>query len=291
MNLNYINKIKGNIHISSNNKTANMLDGTYKSIYKGKSLNFDDLREYVPGDNVKDIDWKASARSNNILIKQYIAERKHNILFILDSNKKMRASTLEKDIKYEVALYTAGTIAYIANGNGDYIASIYSKGNEIKYLPFKQNLYNIEYILNCYNSDMKIDNNKNINDALEYVLKFINKRMIIFVITDLDGLENINIGLLKALSMKNDILFININDNVMFDKNSYDLDNEEYIPSLFLNNEKLREVELNEKEMIYKNAEKELLKYNITLVDIDGYNDITGKVIELLERHKYAIHR
>ena len=81
MNLNYINKIKGNIHISSNNKTANMLDGTYKSIYKGKSLNFDDLREYVPGDNVKDIDWKASARSNNILIKQYIAERKHNILF------------------------------------------------------------------------------------------------------------------------------------------------------------------------------------------------------------------
>ena len=44
----------------------------YNSIYKGKSMNFQDLREYVVGDNIKDIDWKASARSDKILIKQLI---------------------------------------------------------------------------------------------------------------------------------------------------------------------------------------------------------------------------
>ena len=69
----YINKIKANISIYASKKTSNILDGSYKSIYKGRSLNFEDLREYVIGDNIKDIDWKASARSGNILVRQYIA--------------------------------------------------------------------------------------------------------------------------------------------------------------------------------------------------------------------------
>ena len=88
MKMKYITKIKANLEIYTKKKTSNILEGTYNSIYKGKSMNFEDLREYVIGDNVKDIDWKASARSNKILIKQYIAEKKHNILFILDTGKK-----------------------------------------------------------------------------------------------------------------------------------------------------------------------------------------------------------
>ena len=82
MAMKYITKIKANLQIATNKKTSNILSGSHNSIYKGKSMNFEDLREYVIGDNIKDIDWKASARSNKILIKQYIAEKKHNVLFI-----------------------------------------------------------------------------------------------------------------------------------------------------------------------------------------------------------------
>lgn len=71
----YVTKIKANISIYSNKKTSNLLDGSYKSIYKGRSMNFEDLREYIIGDNVKDIDWKASARSNHILVRQFVAEK------------------------------------------------------------------------------------------------------------------------------------------------------------------------------------------------------------------------
>ena len=101
----YINKIKANISIYASKKTSNILDGSYKSIYKGRSLNFEDLREYVIGDNIKDIDWKASARSGNILVRQYIAEKKHNIMLVLDIGKKMRADTsdgvLKRNCNYE----------------------------------------------------------------------------------------------------------------------------------------------------------------------------------------------
>ena len=74
MKLKYVNKIKANIKVYANNKSSNILDGTYKSVYKGKSMNFEHLREYVINDDVKDIDWKSSARSGTLLVKQFISE-------------------------------------------------------------------------------------------------------------------------------------------------------------------------------------------------------------------------
>ena len=99
MKLNYVNKIKANINIYSNKKTNNILDGIYKSIYRGKSMNFENLREYVINDEIKDIDWKASAKTNTLYVKQFIAEKKHNILFIIDNDIKMTADTDQHESK------------------------------------------------------------------------------------------------------------------------------------------------------------------------------------------------
>ena len=98
MEMKYITKVKASISIQTRKKTTNLLEGMYNSIYKGKSMNFQDLREYVVGDNIKDIDWKASARSDKILIKQFIAEKKHNVLFIIDSGKKMLGDSFDIEI-------------------------------------------------------------------------------------------------------------------------------------------------------------------------------------------------
>ena len=73
---NHIIKIKAKVSVYAKKKTSNIFDGSYKSIYTGNGLDFENLREYIPGDNIRDIDWKASARNKNLLIKQYIAEKK-----------------------------------------------------------------------------------------------------------------------------------------------------------------------------------------------------------------------
>ena len=82
----YITKVKANISIYATQKTSSVLDGTYTSVYMGRSMNFEDLREYVPGDSIRDIDWKASSRSRNLLVKRYVAEKKHNILLLMGLN-------------------------------------------------------------------------------------------------------------------------------------------------------------------------------------------------------------
>ena len=104
MRKSYLNRIKANISIYARKYSSSLLEGSYRSIYKGKSLNFDDLREYVVGDNVRDIDWKASARSRKLLVKQYIAEKQHNVMILLDTDKKMLAHSLDGDVKIPTAI-------------------------------------------------------------------------------------------------------------------------------------------------------------------------------------------
>ena len=286
MNMKYITKIKANLSIYTKKKTSNILEGAYNSIYKGKSMNFEDLREYVIGDNVKDIDWKASARSNKVLIKQYIAEKKHNVLFILDSGKKMLADTRDLEPKKEVALMAMGTIAYLVNKNGDSISAIYKGKENIKMFPFKTGLYNIERILCSYEKDIGTEND--FEDLIKYVLKFIQRRMIIFIVTDIDGMSNISEETLKRLSLLHDVMFINVSDALLTGYNVYDVDQDSYIPDYILEDEHLRNIELKIKNKIYEETKERFKKYKIVTTTINKQKDIVNDVFKLLERRKYA---
>ena len=286
MNMKYITRVKANLSIYTRKKTSNILEGTYNSIYKGKSMNFEDLREYVIGDNVKDIDWKASARSNRILIKQYIAEKKHNILFILDSGKKMLADTKELESKKEVALMTVGTIGYLVDKNGDSISALYKSKEEIKLSPFRTGLYNLERILNIY--EKEIINENDINSLLNYAFKYIKRKMIVFIVTDIEGMKNISDENMRRLSLLHDVMFINISDAFMTGYNVFDVDQSDYIPNYILEDKKLKEMELEIKDKIYKETKEKFKKYKIITTTINKEKDIGNDIFKLLERKKHA---
>lgn len=287
MRLNYINKIKANISIHSTKKTANILDGTYKSVYKGKSMNFENLRNYVISDDVKDIDWKSSTRTGTLLVKQFIAEKKHNIMIIMDTGIKMDADTDFHESKKDVALYVAGTIGYIAIKNNDYVGMTFSSDDKIKFRPFKYNMYNLEEYLCEYNK-YAINTNVDINDLLEYVYKNISKRMVIFVITDINGIDNIKINTLKKLKQKSDILVVNINDNYMFGEDIYDVNTKKYIPSFLLKDSDLNLVEHEVKSSILDKNIRKFKRNNVSMVSISSMKEINFKIVELLKEHKYG---
>ena len=249
-------------------------------------MNFEDLREYEMGDNVKDIDWKASARTNKILIKQYIAEKKHNILFILDSGKKMLSDTKKLESKKEVALMTVGTIGYLVCKNGDSIGAIYKSKNNIKLFPFKVGLYNLENILTFYEKEIREENN--INEIINYVLKFIKRKMIIFIITDIEGINNISEKNLKKLSLLHDVMFVNISDALISNENSYDIEQDSYIPKYILNDKKLRKIEIELKNKMCNKVEEKFKKYKLITIKIDEQKNIVKNILELLERRKNA---
>lgn len=287
MMMNYITKIKSNITIHTSKKTTNILDGAYKSIYKGRSMHFEDLREYVIGDNIKDIDWKASARSNQVLIRQYIAEKKHNVMFVMDTGKKMLADTKDMMPKKYVLEMVAGILAYISEKNGNYVGAIYGKEDTVALYRFKSGLYNIENILTNYEKDVEKENTNNLQKCLEYIEYYTKKRMIIFVITDLEGMESVKFETLKRLSVTNDVMFINISDAYMIGENAFDIESDFYIPKMFLKDKKLFGFEKETKEKIYRQCEERLRKFKIPVISISNDKEIVKKIIELLEKYKF----
>ena len=101
----YLVKVRKKMSIYAQRRARGVFAGNYGSVFKGRSMDFDDLREYNYGDDVKDIDWNATARSRNIMVRRYIAIRKHNILIVADNSNAMAALAPSGETKADVAAF------------------------------------------------------------------------------------------------------------------------------------------------------------------------------------------
>ena len=290
MRLEYISRIKDGLKryktISTKKTTSRVLDGSYNSIYKGRSMNFDELREYVPGDDVKDIDWKATSRSQKVLIRQYIAEKKHNLMLVMDTNRRMLADTSEGEEKKEVALIGGGSLAYMVTSNGDYVSAIYSDGEKMCRFPFRMGFLNLETILSGYNKAVNLKNNSNIDQSLEYIIRNIRRRMIVVIVTDMEGISKVSESLLRQLILVHDVLLINVSDADVFGKNVYGIEQSDYLPAYITRSKKLRKLQQEEKRRVLAECDNKLKRNGIAMTTIRSSNNVERGIIELLEKHK-----
>lgn len=287
----YITKVKAKLSLYSTKKTSNIFDGSYKSIYQGNGLDFENLREYIPGDSIRDIDWKASSRSGKILIKRYIAEKKHNVMLVFDTGKSMSAHTDSMDEKKEIALYVGGIIGYIAAKNGDNVGAIYNRNSMIQYFPFRNGLNNIEKILTDYDREKFDHYETDIEKTLNYIVRNINRRMIIVVISDAMGIHNISHNTLKKLSYQNDVLFVSINDATVSGEQAYAVADDVYIPDFISGNKELLKMQQDIKKELDISNEKKLAQNRIASVCINEQAEVVEKIIELLGGQAHANNR
>ncbi|MBQ7765218.1 MAG: DUF58 domain-containing protein [Lachnospiraceae bacterium] len=286
--INHITKIQAKVSVYAKKKTSNIFDGSYKSIYTGNGMDFENLREYIPGDNIRDIDWKASARNKNLLIKEYIAEKKHNVMLVFDTGKNFMADTQAGELKKNVALNAGGTLAYLAAQNRDNVGAIYNRNGMIQFFPLRMGVNHLEHILTSYEKEDFAGYDSDINKTLDYIIKNIPKKMIIFVITDAGGIHNISDNTIKKLCVQHDLLFVSIGDATLTGHPSFDVRRSRYVSEYITGNKKLMDLEKKTREKIaYENSRK-LLRNQIVTTEIHSENDIIDKSLELLERHKYA---
>lgn len=290
MRMKYVSRIQSNLKkyktIHTGRVTSRILDGSYNSVYKGRSMNFDELREYVAGDDIKDMDWKASARSQKMLVRQYVAEKKHNIMLVMDTNRRMLADTTKLKEKRDVALMSAGTLAYLVNRNGDYISSTYVAGELVKHFPFKMGLMNVENILENYYKAVTMENQSMLSTSLEYIIRNFKRRMIIIVVTDMEGMRNVSENTLKRLLVMHDVLMINISDADTSGKNVYNIEGGNYLSEYFTEDKVLAKLEAEKRQTVKTECEDKLKKFGIASSTIDDTDDIDMRIVELLEKHK-----
>ena len=290
MNLDYVSRIKFGLKryktIATDKATSRILDGSYNSIYKGRSMNFDELREYVPGDDVKDIDWKATSRSQKVLVRQYIAEKKHNVMLVMDANRRMLGDTKTGEDKGDVALIARGTLGYMVTDNGDYVSGLYYHDEKMERSPFKTGFLNLEFLLEGYHKCLTPTNKSELNGILKHIIYNIKRRMIIVIITDTEGITKLDDSLLGQITMVHDCLLINVSDADLFGKKVYNVEKNVYFPPYVSLSKSLQKKQKQMQEEMEKAAIKKLNRYGIPWVTVDTTERIDGKIAELLEKNK-----
>lgn len=295
MIMNYVTKIRAKVNIYASKKSSNLFDGSYKSIYQGNGLDFENLREYIPGDNIRDIDWKASSRSGKMLVKRYVAEKKHNIMLVWDTGKKMTAHTKNMEIKKDLALNIGGILGYLAAKNGDNVGAIYNRKGLIQYHPLRTGTHNIERLLTAYDRERFDEYDADLEKSLEYIVKNIRRKMIIFVISDSTGIRDVSESTLKKLVGQHDVLFIRVGDadyTMGSTKSlSFDLEKSTYVPEFITRNKKLMKIEQETKQKLDEANADKLLQYRIVSTEVDNEEEMVDKIVELLAGHRYANNR
>lgn len=290
----YLVKVRKKMNILTQRRVRNVLTGNYGSVFKGRSIDFDDLREYAYGDDVKDIDWKATARSRSIMIRRYVAVRKHNILLVADNGNTMATLAPSGESKQEIATFCAGVMSYIAIHHGDYIGIVYGNKAENNRFALKEDAAYAENFLGKYAKSMQLDGApSDLNSLLSYVSKSYRERCFLMIITDADGISRVEPDLLRKLHARNEIMVIIVEDSPLTNQLLTSSDTVEIEGKLRLSQYLRKNKRLSKAEKAYRDAQrvgvrKSLRRMGIVCCFIDSVDHAIPRIVTMLEEQKHV---
>lgn len=174
--------------------------GGYKSSQKGFGFDFDQLRPYQYGDDVRLIDWKSSARGQGLLVRQYFEERNRTFILCLD----VSASTFfgsKNVLKQEIMQQVAGVLSLAAEYSKDKVGLILFSDKIEKEIPPARGKQHIHSIIETIFSYKPTGQSTNMNILLEHTLKKVAKNSVLFLISDFIT-EDFESSLKKVISLK-----------------------------------------------------------------------------------------
>lgn len=203
------------IEIKTKALTNNIFAGEYHSAFKGRGMSFSEVREYQPGDEVRDIDWNVTARFGRPYVKVYEEERELTVVLLIDVSASLDFGT---DIRTQRETMTeiAATLAFSAIQNNDKIGVVFFSDRIEKFIPPKKGRKHILYIIRELIDFKPSHDRTNIETGVEFLTKAISRRCISFLISDFfdSNIENLS-KILSIANKKHDLVAIQIYDKRM----------------------------------------------------------------------------
>ncbi|TYQ16877.1 UNVERIFIED_CONTAM: putative conserved protein (some members containing a von Willebrand factor type A (vWA) domain) [Acetivibrio alkalicellulosi] len=199
-----VKKIR-HIEIKSNKLVEEIFSGEYRSGFRGKGIEFEDIRQYYPGDDIRNIDWNVTARHNKAFVKQFGEERELNVFLLIDMSHSNSFGN-----KMDLIAQLGATLAFSANKNNDKVGMILFTDKVEKFVPSKNGRRHVLSIIeNILNFTPK-EKGTNLAKALQYFNRVEKKRSVVFLISDfLDyGFEKD----IKITSNHHDLVLVRIVD-------------------------------------------------------------------------------
>lgn len=202
------------IEIKTRGLSDEIFAGKYHTAFRGRGMSFSEVREYRPGDDVRDIDWNVTARSHRAHVKVYEEERELTMMLLVDvSPSRMFGS--EELTKKNLTTEIAATLAFSAAKNNDKVGCILFSDHIEKFIPPKKGRSHILMIIRELVSFTPSGHNTNISEALRFLVGVNKKRTTTFLLSDLinsaEDMPKLE-DALKIASSKHDIMAIRVYD-------------------------------------------------------------------------------
>lgn len=197
------------LEISTKQLVDGLITGNYHSIFKGNGIEFSEIREYVPGDDIRSIDWKVTARYNHPYVKEFIEERELHVYFVLDmSGSGSFGNNISKKRK---SLEIAASLMFAALRNNDSIGVFLITDSIEKFIPARKGKKHVLQILSTILAFQPESNQTNLKTSFAHISKIIKKKSIMFVFSDFFDQTDF-FKPLKILRNKHDLILFKIID-------------------------------------------------------------------------------
>jgi len=171
------------IEIRTNAQVTDSLAGHYHSVFKGRGMDFDEVREYVPGDDVRAIDWNVTARAGRPFIKKFVEERELTLLLLVDVSASGNFGSVDQS-KRELAAELASVLAFSALRNSDKVGLVLFTDQIEQYIPPKKGRRHVLRVLREILYFQPAQRGTRLIEALDFANDITRHRAIVFCLSD-----------------------------------------------------------------------------------------------------------
>lgn len=203
-----IQKIR-QIEIRTKHLVNDVFSGEYHSVFKGRGMEFAEVREYEPGDEIRSIDWNVTARLGRPYIKRFIEERELTVILMADVSASGHFGTANQ-MKSEITAEICALLAFAAIQNNDRVGLLMFTDQIEKYIPPKKGRTHILRVIREVLYNQPGHTGTDLTQALEYLNRLLTRRSIVFILSDF--LTEDYMKPLRVASKRHDVVAVTITD-------------------------------------------------------------------------------
>jgi uncharacterized protein (DUF58 family) len=162
---------------------SNVFAGEFGSVFKGRGMEFAEVREYLPGDDVRSIDWNVTARTGVPHVKKFIEERDQTVMFLVDASHSLDFGTVKR-MKGEIAAEIAAVLAFSAIRNNDKVGAIIFTDRVELFIPPKKGKKHVMRVIREMLFFKPEGRGTDVGGALEYLSRVVRRKAVVFLISD-----------------------------------------------------------------------------------------------------------
>jgi uncharacterized protein (DUF58 family) len=197
------------IELRTRGLVNSVFTGEYRSVFKGQGMEFSEVREYQPGDEVRSIDWNVTARMRRPFVKRYIEERELTVMLVVDLSGSERFGTVKR-FKSELASELAAVLAMSAIRNNDRVGVLLFTDRVEHVIPPRKGRRHVLRIIRDLLAFEPVGRGTDMVTAIDYVARMLNEHAIVFIVSDF--LEADIDHPLKLLAQRHDVVAVTVED-------------------------------------------------------------------------------